>query len=75
MLQVIDSRPKNQMLLTETSQRPSLHRRRYWARPTKSKLGKSLELVNDQSTEKPMPMTNTPTATRIIGIVPMMAGR
>ena len=33
--------------------------------------GSALELVNDHRIEKPMPTTNTPTDTRIIGTVPM----
>ena len=48
MLQPIDRIPNTQMLWTAISQRSSHHRRRYWSRPTKLVLGKSLELVNDQ---------------------------
>src|SRR5580765_8494658 len=75
MLQQIKSRPKIQILLTDTSQRSVAHSRRYWVSPTKSKLGKSFELVNDQRIEKDSPITKTPTATRIIGTVPMIAER
>ncbi|MNL82025.1 hypothetical protein D3C87_2092930 [compost metagenome] len=50
----IESRPKNQILLTEISQRPVDHRRAYWSVPTKfsaAKAGKMREFVNESTNE------------------------
>src|SRR5262245_57222263 len=71
MLNPIDRIPNHQMLLIETIQRGVSHRRSYWPKPMKLKFGKSLELVNDQATEKAMQMTKTPIAVAAIGSVPI----